>query len=58
MDNKKDMILSVAGLLIVLIGSIAVILMKWPAGLLLIIPSAIPHIIRICDLKKAKKKQH
>lgn len=52
MDRKKDIILSVIALIIVVIGAIILCLMKLPAGLLIILPSAIPHIIRLRSLTK------
>ena len=50
--TKRDFILPFIGLLIVLIGAIVVCCMGFPAGLLIIIPSGIPHICRIYYLMK------
>ena len=56
MMKKKDLVLSVIGLLIVIIGSIAVCCMGFPAGLLVIIPSGIPHIYRLYCLMKEQRE--
>ena len=55
--EKNDLILSLIGLLIVLIGAIVLCSMKSPAGLLVIIPSGIPHIYRLYCLVKEKHKK-
>lgn len=56
MDNKRDFVIAIVSLLIVLIGVIVVIIMKWPIyQLLLILPSAIPHISLLYKLKNKKK---
>lgn len=57
MDRKKDMILSVAGLLIVAIGSVVLLIMDFPAGLLAVLPSAVPHIIRLWNMKKNRNAE-
>lgn len=52
MDNKKDFVIAIVSLLIVFVGVIVVIIMKWPIYLLLVIlPSAIPHILFLYKLK-------
>ena len=56
MDKKKDFLLSVVGLAISLVGAVIVLLMDYPLGLLLILPSAIPHIVRLCALRKNREK--
>ena len=53
MDKKKDFLLSVVGLAILLVGGYS-ISYGLPAGLLLILPSAIPHIVRLYTLRKDK----
>ena len=50
--EKKDFILSVISLLIVITGSIAVCCMGSPGALFVIIPSGIPHIYRLYCLMK------
>ena len=50
MNEKKDFCLSIIGLLIILVGAIVLILIDFPAGLLIILPSAIPHIIPIMEI--------
>ena len=54
MDKKKDFLLSVVGLAILLVGTVIVSVMDFPLGLLLILPSAIPHIVRLYTLRKDK----
>ena len=54
MDKKKDFLLSVVGLAILLVGAVIVSVMDYPLGLLLILPSAIPHIVRLYTLRKDK----
>lgn len=51
---KKDCLLSVVGLAILLVGAVIVSVMDYPLGLLLILPSAIPHIVRLYTLRKDK----
>ena len=50
--RKKDFVLSLIGVLIVLIGSVIVCCMGFPAGLLVIIPTGILHISRLYRLMK------
>ena len=51
--ERKDFVLSVISLLIVIIGSIVVCCMGSPGALFVIIPSGIPHIYRLyCLVKK------
>ena len=50
--KKKDFVLSVISLLIVIIGSIAVCCIGSPWALLVIIPSGVPHIYRLYCLMK------
>lgn len=52
MDKKKDFCLSIMGLIIILVGAIVLLFIDFPAGLVIILPSAIPHIIRLNSLKK------
>ncbi|MBE5795649.1 MAG: hypothetical protein E7323_13325 [Clostridiales bacterium] len=52
MDAKKDLWLSLAGVVIVLIGAIVSLFIGFPAGLLILLPSAIPHMIRLHSLRK------
>ncbi|MBQ3497476.1 MAG: hypothetical protein IJA73_05035 [Oscillospiraceae bacterium] len=52
MNEKKDFWLSIIGLIIILAGAIVLILIDFPAGLLLILPSAIPHIIKLNSLSR------
>lgn len=52
LNKKKDFWLSIIGLVIILIGAIGLIVMDFPVGLLIILPSAIPHIYRLFTLKK------
>lgn len=52
--RKKDFLLSVVGLAILLVGAVIVSVMDYPLGLLLILPSAIPHIVRLYTLRKDK----
>ena len=52
MDKKKDFLLSIVGLVISLVGAVIVLLMDYPLGLLLILPSAIPHIVGLYTLRK------
>ena len=52
MNEKKDFLLSIIGLIIILIGAIVWILIVLPTGILIIISSAIPHIIRLNSLRK------
>ena len=54
--KKKDFVLSVISLLIVIIGSIAVCCMGSPWALLVIIPSGIPHIYRLYCLMKEQRE--
>ena len=54
--KKKDFVLSLIGVLIVLIGAVVVCCMGFPAGLLVIIPTGILHISRIYRLMKEKKQ--
>lgn len=54
MDKKKDFLLSVVGLAILLVGAVIVSVMDYPLGLLLILPSALPHIVRLYTLRKDK----
>ena len=54
MDKKKDFLLSVVGLAISLVGAFIVLVMDYPLGLLLILPSAIPRIVRLYTLRKDK----
>ena len=56
MDKKKDFLLSVVGLAILLVGAVIVLVMDYPLGLLLILPSAIPHIVRLYALRKNHEK--
>ena len=56
MDKKKDFLLSVVGLAISLVGAVIVLVMDYPLGLLLILPSAIPHIARLHALRKNHEK--
>ena len=56
MDKKKDCLLSVAGLAISLAGAVIVLVMSYPFGLLLVLPSAIPHIARLYALRKNHDK--
>ena len=53
--KKKDFVLSLIGVFIVLIGAIVVCCMGFPAGLLLIIPTGAHHFIRLCRLMKEKQ---
>lgn len=56
MDSKrKELILSVVGLAIIAIGAVILCVMKFPEGLLIILPSAIPHIYRLYLYKKGEK---
>lgn len=55
MNKKKDFWLSIIGLAVILIGAVVLICMDWPIGLLMILPSAIPHIIRLRDLAKENR---
>ena len=52
--KKKDLVLSLIGVLIVLIGSVVVCCLGFPAGLLLIIPTGAYHFIRLYRLMKEK----
>ena len=52
MNEKKDFWLSIIGLIIILVGAIVLILIDFPARLLIILPSVIPHIIRLNSLRK------
>ena len=52
MDKKKDFCLSIMGLIIILVGAIVLLFIDFPAGLVIILPSAIPHIVRLNSLKK------
>lgn len=54
MDKKKDFWLSIMGLAVILIGAVVLICMDWPIGVLVILPSAIPHIVRLRTLIKEK----
>ena len=54
-NKKKDFWLSIIGLAVILIGAVVMICMDWPIGLLMILPSAIPHIIRLRDLAKENR---
>lgn len=54
MDKKKDFLLSVVSLIILLIGAIILLVVNFSAGLLIILPSAIPHIVRLYTLRKDK----
>ncbi len=54
--EKKNRLLAVIGLVIVGIGAVGTCLLRWPAGLLCILPSAIPHISHLWPRKKRKKK--
>ena len=54
MDKKKDFLLSFVGLAILLVGAVIVSVMDYPLGLLLILSSAIPHIVRLYTLRKDK----
>lgn len=56
MNKKKDFLLSVVGLAISLVGAVIVLVMDYPLGLLLILPSAIPHIVRLYALRKNNEK--
>ena len=56
MDKKKDFLLSIIGLAISLVGAVIVLVMDYPLGLLLILPSAIPHIVRLYALRKNHEK--
>lgn len=51
MNKKKDFWLSIMGLVIIFVGAIGAIFIDFPAGLLIILPSAIPHIVRFNSLK-------
>ena len=53
--KKKDLVLSLIGVLIVLTGSVVVCCMGFPAGLLLIIPTGAYHFIRLYRLMKEKQ---
>ena len=55
MDKKRDFLLSIVGLAISLVGAVIVSVMDYPLGLLLILPSAIPHIVRLYTLRKDKQ---
>ena len=52
MDEKKDFWLSIMGLIIIFVGAIILLCIDFSIGLFIILPSAIPHIIRINSLKK------
>ena len=54
--KKKDFVLSLIGVLIVLIGAVVVCCMGFPAGLLLIIPAGVHHFIRLYRLMKEKNQ--
>ena len=54
--KKKDFVLSLIGVLIVLIGAVVVCCMGFPAGLLLIIPTGAHHFIRLYHLMKEKSE--
>ena len=56
MDKKKDVLLSVVGLVISLVGAVIVLVMDYPLGLLLILPSSIPHMVRLYALRKNHEK--
>ena len=56
MDKKKECLLSVVGLVISLAGAVIVLVMGYPFGLLLVLPSAIPHIVRLYGLRKNHDK--
>ena len=56
MDKKKDCLLSVVGLVISLAGAVIVLVIDYPLGLLLVLPSAIPHIVRLNALRKNHDK--
>ena len=53
--DKKTFWGSIVGLLIVGVGSIVVCIMKFYAGLLVILPGAFPHVINIVRWFKMKK---
>lgn len=55
MKPEKELLLSWAGAAICAVGSVAVCLMGWPAGLFVIIPTAIPHVCRLFRLYRPKK---
>ncbi|MBQ3970139.1 MAG: hypothetical protein II685_06630 [Clostridia bacterium] len=50
MDKKNDIILSVVGLAIVVIGVVVLLILKFYLGLILVLPTAIPHILRLTKL--------
>ena len=54
--DKKTLYLSIFGLIIVLVGCIAVCLMGFPAGLFIIIPTGIPHVVNLYRWRKQNKK--
>ena len=53
--DKKTLYLSIFGLIIVLVGCIAVCLMGFPAGLFIIIPTGIPHVVNLYRWRKQNK---
>ena len=56
MNKKKEFLLSVVGLVISLVGAVIFLVVAYPLGLLLILPSAIPHIVRLYTLRKSHEK--
>ncbi|MBQ2830650.1 MAG: hypothetical protein IJF15_06515 [Oscillospiraceae bacterium] len=57
MNEKKDFWLSIIGLIVILAGAIVLILIDFPTGLLLILPSVIPHIIKLNSLSRGHKNE-
>ena len=53
--DKKSLYLSISGLMILLIGCIAVCLIGFPAGLFIMIPSGIPHCVNLYRWKQENK---
>ncbi len=52
MDKEKGVLLSVVSLVILLVGAIILFVVNFSAGLVIILPSAIPHIVRLYCMKK------
>lgn len=55
--ERKNRFLAILGLIIVAIGAVGTCLIRFPAGLLCILPSAISHISHLWPKKKKKDKK-
>ncbi len=53
--DKKTLYLSILGLIIVLVGCITICFMGFPAGLLIVIPTGIPHCVNLYRWRKENK---